>query len=193
MSWAHALVGLLALPALWAADAGAEQLEAREFVFPPLIRNKCQPSCTLEPSEGQTPFTFSYGLTKDEASDGYAVEMTLNNTTFNLKVHNSVIRRNILPFNHYHFPRLPHRFYSLRESMVASNIFRHYFVREGDAFHYLGRYGDLGYDTDDKLFTVLESPEAPSRLSYYRLDSNRFHCEKGQCNGTKPDKDPRDL
>ena len=184
MFWMLVLAVFSALP----ADAEANILAADVFGFRPLIQKQCQPSCSLDLNDGQAPFTLSYKL--EETSDSYAVELTLNNDTFRLELAHSAIRGGMLPFRHHHFPGIPHQIYGLIEARVASGIYDHYFVRDGEEFHYLGRYGDLNYDTVEKLFMALEPPEAPSRLSYYKLEANRFHCVKGQCNGTVPDKYP---
>ena len=181
MPWMLALAVSLALPV--AAGANQEVVEADVFGFRPLLQQQCQPSCSIDPNDGQVPFALSYKI--EEKSDSYAVELTLNNDTFRLEVADHVIRRGVLPFHYYHFPGIPHRIYGLDESTTASGFYNHYFVRDGEEFHYLGLYGPLSYDTAEKLFVVLEPRGAPSRLSYYKLDANRFHCVEGQCNGVR--------
>ena len=165
----------------------AEVLRGHSGLFEVLMNKECSPSCVIEPGNGQAPFELSYTITEKDGS--YAVVLTLGTTTFHLEVGLPEIIDDVLPFYRYRFVREHvHRLYRLRELNTASNYYSHFFVRDAAGeFHYLGSYGDLSYDTDERLFVALEPRGAPNRLSYYKLDGNRFLCQKGQCAGTKPD------
>lgn len=173
------------ITAQWPSVVAAQTGQPQVFGFQPLVENTCQPSCSIDVPDGQPPFTLTYSLTRNE--DDYDVKMTLNDDMFNLEVADSTINRGRLSFHYYHFPGSSHHIYGLDDLNAASTTFIHYFVRDGDDFHYLGSYGWLSYDTNEKLFISLEPREAPCRWSGYRLEGNSFRCEKGLCNGTCPD------
>ena len=102
-----------------------------------------------------------------------------------MEVDLNVIKDSVLPFHRYRFFR-DHSLgiYGLEASTNASNRFYHYFLREGDTFHYLGKHGYLTYNTVSKLYSTLEDPHAPIRSSSYKLTGGRFVCTEGLCCST---------
>ena len=161
---------------------GAEELRARMGLFMGLHNKECNP-CTLSPGGEQKDFKISYSMRKQDSK--YIVDINLDDNSFNLEVDESVIVDSILPFRRCRFFREHSlRLYGLQESEPASNSFYHYFVRDQNngRFHYIGRCGDLTYNDESQTFSVLEAggTQGP-RLSYYKLEGNRFKCHNGLC------------
>ena len=134
----------------------------------------------------QPPFLFGYSPLQAEGKHQSTFRIMLNKSKFKVTI-DKMDSGSSFPFYQIKFlPDYRLRIYGILSSQGVSNEYYHYFLRQGDLFHYLGYFPRLVYDQERKLFIASEKDGPRHHHSNsYLLKENRLLLVRG----SKP-KDP---
>ena len=163
----------------------ANEIDFSAYIFKELSPTKwkgCGNPCSLElsPYIGSS-FDIEYTF-YECGKRTICVNLKLNGKSFSIKeiAMSSVTRP--LPFVQKYFFS-DHRFqiYTIPSSMHIHTGYNHYFRRDGDIFHYLGRFVAISYDYEEKkkkdnerFFADQGGGGGNYRRTYYKLENNAF-------------------
>lgn len=140
--------------------------EAGEMVLPlGMQKGKCEP-CTLKDEKGND-FSFKADLAGKPQK---IKKLFLEGTEFDVASDVEIYSDTYLPFYFVEFKGLKGMdIYALQAQMAVVNLYYHYFLKDKEGFHYLGRLPELNYDAGKNLFIGFEKFKNEGSKRQYRF------------------------
>ena len=143
-----------------------------------LFKEGCEPQTTCRTNLRGQDEDFFLRWSRYRGGSRYFISMDIEGKTFDISTRRELIRNKPFPLELYIFSPLL-KLYGSLSAGGSGGLYVHYFSRDEDGFHYLGRYPFLVYDRDSGHFVGGENFGPGEHItSYYKLEKNSLVLKK---------------